>query len=134
MTRNDRRAIVFMALALSGAQIPGLLNQPRPSRAACPDIGQVIQNYRPGALNEWAEQAGAEAREAMGGEVERRPYYEEKPQAAVPGMVERPISMAAVPQSIETGDPVADRLDREIAEANGMTLAAYKANPEKARL
>jgi len=130
MTRNDRRAIVFMALALSGAQIPGILNQARPSRAACPDIGQVIQNYRPGALNEWAEQAGAEAREAMGGEVERRPYYEEKPQAAV----ERPISMAAVPQSIETGDPVADRLDREIAAANGMTLAAYKANPEKARL
>jgi len=128
MTRNDRRAIVFMALALSGAQIPGLLNQPRPSRAACPDIGQVIQNYRPGALNEWAEQAGAEAREAMGGEVERRPYYEEKPQAAVPGMVERPISMAAA------GDPVADRLDREIAALNGMTLAQYRANPERARL
>ena len=124
MTRNDRRAIVFMALALSGAQIPGLLNQPRPSRAACPDIGQVIQNYRPGALNEWAEQAGAEAREAMGGEVKRRPYYEEKPQAAV----ERPISMAAA------GDPVADRLDREIATLSGMTLAQYRANPEKARL
>ena len=128
MTRNDRRAIVFMALALSGAQIPGLLNQPRPSRAACPDIGQVIQNYRPGALNEWAEQAGAEAREAMGGEVERRPYYEEKPQAAVPGMVERPISIKPI------DDPVADRLDREIAAANGMTLAQYRANPEKARL
>jgi len=60
--------------------------------------------------------------------VQPKAYYEERPQAAVPQAVERPISMAAA------GDPVADRLDREIAALNGMTLAQYRANPERARL
>jgi len=133
MTRNDRRAIVIVGLALIGAQVPGVLSNLRPSHAACSDLGQAVRNYQPGALNQWAESAGTEAGRNIG-TVQPKAYYEERPQAAVPQAVERPISMTATPQSIETGDPVADRLDREIAAANGMTLAAYKANPEKARL
>jgi len=127
MTRNDRRAIVIVGLALIGAQVPGVLSNLRPSHAACSDLGQAVRNYQPGALNQWAESAGTEAGRNIG-TVQPKAYYEERPQAAVPQAVERPISMAAA------GDPVADRLDREIAALNGMTLAQYRANPERARL